>query len=521
MSLFGTMRTGVSGMNAQANRLGTVADNIANANTTGYKKASTEFSSMILPSGSGNYNSGGVETKVRYSISDQGTFSYTTSSTDLAINGGGFFIVQDSNGQNFLTRAGSFDVMDDGSMMNAAGFTMMGYEYSSTEDPTIVVNGFDGLKEINLASGELNATGSTGGTLDVNLPSNEAVGYKKSTSLVAYDSQGNSRLLDYIYTKTADNTWSVDVQYDGVSILNQPFSASTKSQPAGNLDAAAVVGAVYTTSATAYDDTGAARTLNYEYTRTATGWDLDVMDGATSIGTSSLTFDSAGKLTSTATMTTTATAAPVLGALTIDLSGMTQTAGASDATAIADGNAVTTGTPLTMQFDVKGKLFNPSTLQTKALNIAGAQLNALDISVGASTQLSSKFDVTNGKVNGNGASKVTGYEISSDGVVSLKYANGDLQPKYRIAMASVQSPNNLTPLSGNVYQQSTDSGVIVMGYAGSNGLGLLISGALEDSNVDIASELTEMIEAQRNYTANSKVFQTGSELMDVLINLKR
>src|SRR6218665_2637368 len=189
MSLYGTMRTGVSGMNAQANRLSTVADNIANANTTGYKKASTQFSSLILPTTGGAYNSGGVTTDVRYSISAQGTFTYTTSSTDLAINGKGFFIVTGTDGQEYLTRAGAFTPMDDGSLQNSAGFKLMGYEYSSTEDPTIVVNGFDGLEEINLASGELSATGSTEGALDVNLPSNADDGYEKKTSLKAYDSQ--------------------------------------------------------------------------------------------------------------------------------------------------------------------------------------------------------------------------------------------------------------------------------------------------------------------------------------------
>lgn len=61
MSIFGTMRTGVSGMNAQANKLGTVGDNIANASTTGYKRASTSFSSLVLPSSSGSYASGGVQ----------------------------------------------------------------------------------------------------------------------------------------------------------------------------------------------------------------------------------------------------------------------------------------------------------------------------------------------------------------------------------------------------------------------------------------------------------------------------
>jgi flagellar hook protein FlgE len=108
MSLYGMMRTGASGMNAQANRLGTVADNMANANTTGYKKASAEFSSLILPGSAGSYNSGAVTTDVRYSITQAGALEFTSSKTDLALDGGGFFIVTDDNDLPFLTRAGSF-----------------------------------------------------------------------------------------------------------------------------------------------------------------------------------------------------------------------------------------------------------------------------------------------------------------------------------------------------------------------------------------------------------------------------
>ena len=79
MSLYGMMRTGVSGMNAQANRLSTVADNIANAGTTGYKRSSTEFASLIIPNATGNYTSGGVTTSVRYATSQQGDLKYTSS----------------------------------------------------------------------------------------------------------------------------------------------------------------------------------------------------------------------------------------------------------------------------------------------------------------------------------------------------------------------------------------------------------------------------------------------------------
>ena len=87
MGLYGMMRTSVSGMAAQANRLSTVADNIANSSTAGYKRASTEFSSLVLESGGSGYESGSVETRVRIGVSEQGTFKFTTSVTDLAVKG--------------------------------------------------------------------------------------------------------------------------------------------------------------------------------------------------------------------------------------------------------------------------------------------------------------------------------------------------------------------------------------------------------------------------------------------------
>ncbi|UDF30825.1 UNVERIFIED_ORG: flagellar hook protein FlgE [Roseateles sp. XES5] len=419
MSLYGTMRTGVSGMNAQANRLSTVADNIANANTTGYKKASTQFSSLILPTTGGAYNSGGVTTDVRYSISAQGTFTYTNSSTDLAINGKGFFIVQGADGQEYMTRAGAFTPMDDGTLKNSAGFTLMGYPYSSTEDPTIVINGFAGLEEINLASGELNVKASEEGYLHVNLPSNEAHPFSKATSLVAYDSLGNTRKLDFTYSTTATpGLWDLSVTYtDSAGVIHDMLASPS---------------------------------------------------------------------------------APVA--------------------------SVAAATKESLTFDTAGKLVTPSDINTSGLTIGGGVLNPLAISIGGgtggSTQLAASF-AAKGDIDGIGPSGVIGYEISDDGIVFLKYENGDMAPKYRIAMANVQSPDNLKPLAGNVYSQSPDSGVVVMGYAGNGGYGTILSGALEDSNVDIAEELTSMIESQRNYTANSKVFQTGSELMEVLVNLKR
>src|SRR3712207_7294967 len=108
MSLYGVLRSGVSGMNAQSNKLGTVAENIQNSSTSGYKRASTEFSSLMLPSSEGNYNSGSVTSRVRYTIADQAPIAYTTSSTDIAVSGNGFFVVSDPTGAPYLTPTGNF-----------------------------------------------------------------------------------------------------------------------------------------------------------------------------------------------------------------------------------------------------------------------------------------------------------------------------------------------------------------------------------------------------------------------------
>jgi flagellar hook protein FlgE len=188
----------------------------------------------------------------------------------------------------------------------------------------------------------------------------------------------------------------------------------------------------------------------------------------------------------------------------------------------ADGGT-TVVNPTPLEFDANGNLINPVPPELNILTytIAGATVENITLGIGNTTQLASDFSVEEGEVNGNAASKVKGYEIDDKGVVSIAYENGDLVPKFRVALASVQSPDNLNPVAGNMYTQSNDSGVVILGYAGSSGFGTILSGALEDSNVDVAEELTAMIESQRNYTANSKVFQTGSELMEVLVNLKR
>ncbi|MBM6580011.1 flagellar hook protein FlgE [Microvirga sp. BT689] len=404
MSLYGVLRSGVSGMNAQSNKLGTVAENIQNSSTTGYKRASTEFSSLILPSSEGNYNSGSVTSQVRYTIGDQGPIAYTTSGTDLAISGNGFFVVSDPSGSPYLTRAGNF-VVDgrSGNLVNAAGFTLMGYNLASgSANPAL--NSLDGVEPVNMKSFGMQASGSTEGTFAGNLPYSDAPAvapaYNQKSSLQVYDKVGNPIKIDITLVKVDADTWTMTV---------------------------------------------------------ANG--TDPLD-------------------------------PLTGTLT-----------------------------KTLEFDADGQL-DMALMGTSVLNfnIPGGEPFALDMK--GMTQLAGEYNVK-GASNGNAPSAVKDVEFASDGTVYAVYEDGSRVGAYRIPLATVPSPDNLYPRAGNVYETTAASGGYQVGFPEMSGFGSIASGALEGSNVDIGTELTAMIEAQTSYTANSKVFQTGSELLDVLMNLKR
>jgi flagellar hook protein FlgE len=417
MSLYGMMRTSVSGMAAQSTRLSTVADNIANSSTTGYKRSETEFSSLIIPATKGGYSPGGVTTTIRQSVSQQGVLSYTTSASDLAIQGDGFFVVQDASGNNFLTRAGNFVPDSEGYLVNAAGFRLMAYSYENG-DPTVTANGFAGLEAVRITDSALTAAPSTEGYISTKLPVDAATvvaanlpsanaataEFSAKTSVVAYDNVGKEVMLDVYYTKTAANTWEVAV----------------------------------------YDRANAAPGGSFPYT-------------AGPLTTQSITFDPA----------------------TGQMSGAT----------------------------------------TVSVPVPNGATMTLDLA--ATSELAGDFVLLGAEANGNAPSAVEVVEIASDGNVYAQYSDGSFTALYKIPLASVTSPDNLRALPGNIYAESSDSGSVQMGFAEEGSLGSVVSGALENSNVDIAEELTAMIESQRNYTANSKVFQTGSELMDVLVNLKR
>ena len=420
MGLYSTMRTSASGMAAQANRLGAVSDNIANATTVGYKRATMEFSSLVLDSGGTEYVSGSVESHTRYHISEQGARSFTTSASDLAIKGNGFFIVSSENGQTYMTRAGSFVPNGKGELVNVAGYKLMGYNVMNGP-PNMVINGTAGLEVVSIGTLALQANPSTVGNFNVKLPEGASVvpaadlpsantagtQYTAKSSLLAYDNLGNQITLDVYSSNLGGGNWEIAVfnRADAAPGGGFPYSSGPMS-------------------------------------------------------TQTLTFDTTNGKFASASPTSVMVPIPNGANLVLDMSGSSMLAG---------------------------------------------DYTLIDATV----------------VNGNAPSAVDRVEIAEDGTLYAVFQSGTRMAVYKIPVASVASPDNMQPLAGNVFVATAKSGEMQIGFPGENKFGTLISGALEQSTVDLASELTTMIEAERNYTANSKVFQTGAELMDVLVNLKR
>ncbi|TFF21702.1 flagellar hook protein FlgE [Jiella endophytica] len=394
MSINGVFRTSVSGMNAQANRLSVISDNISNSGTNGYKRSEAEFSTLVIAqSGGGQYNSGSIKTEVRQMVSEQGSIASTSSATDVAISGDGFFVVQDQAGREYYTRAGSFVRRTETTaagestyLVNAAGYRLTG---------TDLQTGATG--PIKLPVGEIVApTATTAAELNLQFPVTAEIGDVKTTSIAVYDNVGTAQTLTMTMTKTAANEWS-----------------------------------------------------------------LDVSDGTTTVS-STVTFDP------------------------------------------TTGEPTTTGAPGTMSI----------TLGTG---------NTIDVDFGSLTEYDTDFSAQVSK-NGNPAGYFQEFTISEVGNVAGVMgvmADGSLVSLFQLNLARFTSPDKLQAAAGNVYSATLQSGTVEYGIPGTNGFGSLVSNALESSNVDLASELTDMIESQRSYSANSKVFQTGSEILDVLINLKR
>lgn len=424
-----SFQQGLSGLNASAKALDTIGNNIANSNTVGYKGGTTQFADVFAASLNGSGASPiGLGTRISGVLQQftQGNITTTNNPLDVAINGGGFFQMDDGLGGTLYSRNGQFQLDKNGFIVNAQGLQLKGIMavngVVASGSPNVPLRLFDPSQSL---TGSPQATGTsigaTGVQANLNLDSRVAApatspfnyadptSYNQSTAVTTYDSLGNPHTYSMYFVKTAANAWNV------YSTVTNPTGASP-----------------------AFSNLGL---------------------------TGSLTFDTAGQLTS----------APLTASLTA------------------------------AQLGYAGGV-NPMSF---SLNFSG------------STQFGSPFAVNTLLQDGYAAGSLVGFKIGEDGTVLGNYTNGQTQVIGQAVLATFRNPQGLQPLGNSVWAQTPESGTSVLGTPGSSGqFGVFQSAAVEDANVDLTAELVDMITQQRVYQANAQSIKTQDSILQTLVNLR-
>jgi flagellar hook protein FlgE len=409
----GSFSIPLTGLKANTIALNTIANNLSNLNTTAYKGQTTTFEDLfyqqIGTSGSGNPLQVGAGTRVSGTSTDflQGSILTTGASTDVALDGDGFFVVQ-QGGTQALTRAGNFQLSETGDLITVDGDQVMGYGVSNG-----AVNANGGLVPLVIPVGSTEAAQATQNfSLTANLNASAAVGTQFSTtSLTVYDSLGASHAATVTFTKTGSNTWDY-----AVTLPSSDYS------------------------------------------------------GAATNNTGTLTFDSSGNLVS-----------PAGNATGIQFQGLTN--GAAD---------------LNFNFNLYNSSGNPTISQ----------------SASASTVTASPQD-------GFASGSYQSFSVDANGAITATFSNGHTETLGQLAVAKVTNTQGLVMAGHNNYLTTAASGAATIGVAGAGGRGTIEGAALEESNVDISSEFSNLIVAQRAFEANSKTITTFDSLTQTTIGMVR
>jgi flagellar hook protein FlgE len=236
--MIGSLFAGISGLNANATAMTVIGDNIANVNTSGFKSNRSSFANVLSQSLGGATGSDigrGVEFWGTSPLWTQGSLENTGSATDLAINGKGFFIVNDPSGSSFYTRAGQFYLDENGDLVNPSNYVVQGYEIDANGNLGV-------LTDISIPGDRVSPPSETTTfTFDINLDAGAATGDTYSTSQSVYDSLGNAIPLTLTFTKldttvpATARSWSVA---GSVPAPNGPVALSSATftfDPTGNL----------------------------------------------------------------------------------------------------------------------------------------------------------------------------------------------------------------------------------------------------------------------------------------------
>lgn len=406
---------GLSGLFGASRNLDVIGNNIANATTVGFKASVTQFADVYATSLTGT---GGLQVGIGTQVADvaqqftQGNTSITNNPLDVAINGEGFFRMN-NGGFITYTRNGQFQLDKDGYVVNNAAMRLTGYNVDANGNivqaaPADIQVSFADIPPrattiaglvLNLDAGK---SPPAGGPFD---PANAAT-YNNSTSVTLYDSLGNPHALTLYFVKTGANQWNMHGQVDGGALANVDLGAGAGTPVA-------------------------------------------------------LAFNNQGQLT---------TAMPLL------------------VSVVVGGGAAS---PLGFDFSLTG-----------------------------STQFGSNFGVNSVAQDGFSSGRIASLSISKDGLILGNYTNGQSNTLGQIALANFVNPRGMQSLGNNQWAETADSGQPIVGGPGTGTLGLVQSGAVEESNVDLTAELVNLIIAQRMYQANAQTIRAQDQILQTLINLR-
>jgi len=193
-----------------------------------------------------------------------------------------------------------------------------------------------------------------------------------------------------------------------------------------------------------------------------------------------------------------------------------------DAYQYVDGNEVASGgvSPISLTFNPDGTLAGPLNIAYDAVpSGTGALPIQVDVSYLNSTQFGSPFAVNGLSQNGFTTGRLSGIDIDNEGVVFARYTNGQSDPLGKVALANFANVGGLSQAGDTAWNQTFDSGDLILGEANTASFGVIQSGALEASNIDIAASLVNLITAQRNFQANAQVISAADTVTQTIINI--
>lgn len=373
--------------------------------------------------------------------------------------------------------------------------------------------------------------------------------YNYSTAQSIYDSLGNPHTLTYYFVKTDQSgQWELHTTVDGsqennVNFLNaDPTLAAPQALGSGPGNPLLLQFNTFGQLTSVGVSSVASPALTYPLTLTPGVDDqMNITVGAGAPATITLAaspYPDAATLAADAQAQIDASAIGP-GVLTVTVSGNSiaitpvvagTTVNVADAGAVTGATAVFGGASLSaasiipeylqVEVDLDGVTADLQVADPSVPNNSADPLMTFNMNFDGSTQYGSQFGVNSLSQDGYSSGRLAGISVGADGTIQGRYTNGQTWSLGQVVLANFRNPNGLAPLGDNQWAETSESGDPLIGEPGSASLGAVQSNSIEESNVDMTSELVAMITQQRNYQANAQSIKTQDQIMNTIVNLR-